>query len=80
MSEAGSGHRLLRILAWLLTPVVAWAASFLGGWLGALAATAIGSSELNVALLFGGAALGGAAGVAGWIWLLRRGRRASRES
>ncbi len=28
-------HVLVRILGWLLTPLVAWAASFLGAWFGA---------------------------------------------
>lgn len=80
MNEAVSGHRLLRLLGWLLTPLVAWAGSFAGGWLGALAATAVGSSALNVVLLTGGAALGGAAGIAGWIWFLRRARRSPQKS
>jgi hypothetical protein len=28
-------HTLVRILGWLLTPLVAWAASFVGAWIGA---------------------------------------------
>lgn len=35
------GRLLLRIVGWLLTPFVAWAASFLGATLGALGARAL---------------------------------------
>lgn len=54
------------MLGWLLTPAVVWAASFLGGWLGAVI-----SGKL-VYLVVGGV-VGGAGGLAGWIWVMRRG-------
>ena len=57
-------YRLVISAGWLLTPVVVWAASFIGGWLGA----AIGRG--SVPLLGGGVAAGTAA-LAGWILLLR---------
>ncbi len=74
MNRAASG-RLLRFFGWLLTPVVVWAASFLGGWLAALLAGAIAPGRWSVSLLVAGAARGGAAGLAGWLWVLRRHRR-----
>ena len=63
---------LLVVVGWLLTPVVAWGASFLGLWLGAL-----GALRLHGALLQLGTA--GAAGLLCgfltlWVWvrLMRR--------
>ena len=73
-----SGDRprpLVRILAWLLTPVVAWAASFLGGWAGAALARHGARPGQGVIWLGAGAVLGAALGAGAWIWfLLRRGR------
>jgi hypothetical protein len=62
---------LLR-LGWLLTPVVAWAVSFLGGWLGAALGTRIESDYGSTALLAGGALAGAVAGALGWIVIMRR--------
>jgi hypothetical protein len=68
-------RRLVRILAWLLTPLVAWAASFLGGWLAATLARNVASPGRAVIWLGGGAVLGAALGAGAWIWfLLRLGR------
>jgi hypothetical protein len=66
-----AGRRLVRI-GWLLTPFVVWAASFVGAWLGALAARRLGGPWGGIGLM-----VGGAAGVAGlalilWVLLLRR--------
>ena len=55
-----------RIVGWLLTPFVAWAASFIGGWVGAATA---GESAGMVSLVFGGLS-GGALGAIGWAGLL----------
>ncbi len=62
-----AGRRFLRVTGWLLTPLVVWAASFLGGWVGASIA-----GDLGVMVL--GGVIGGTVGVAGWIWLMRRWR------
>lgn len=63
---------LVRIAGWLLTPLVAWAASFLGAWIGAGISAGAASTRtvLIVTIAFGGVfALVGA-----WAWLrlLRR--------
>jgi hypothetical protein len=63
---------VLRFLGWLLTPLVAWAASFLGAWIGAGISAGAASTRtvFIVTIVFGGVfALVGA-----WAWLrlLRR--------
>lgn len=51
------GRLLLRIVGWLLTPFVAWAASFLGAIIGALAAKAVSpGAGLALTALFGAVA------------------------
>ena len=55
-----SADRLLRIVGWLLTPLVVWAASFLGGWIGAAIGQRVGSAESGLVWLLGGAVLSGA--------------------
>lgn len=70
---APRGRRMIRLLGWLLTPVVVWAASFLGGWVVAIATSAdrgtIGIIQLTV-----GAVIGGTVGMLGWLVVMRRGR------
>ena len=46
---------LLRIIGWLLTPFVVWAASFLGTWVGSVVAARVETprSALYVAVAFG---------------------------
>ena len=56
---------LLRIALWLLTPLVVWAASFFGAWLGVLLA------GTDLRLLGLGGLLGGGLGLAGWLFVLR---------
>lgn len=66
---------LLKILGWLLTPLVAWAASFVGAWLGAMAGAPL---KRPMATLWVTASFGVAAALIGaWAWLrlLRRSRR-----
>lgn len=58
--------KIVRIVLWLLTPVVAWAAAFLGGWIGAMAA----GDGAGVGPLVMGGVIGGAFGVSGWIAML----------
>ena len=66
------GRTLVRLAGWLLTPLVAWAASFLGAWFGALISAGAASTRttLLVTVLFGGIA----ALTSAWAWLrfLRR--------
>ena len=57
--------RFYRFVGWLLTPLVAWAVSFLGGWIGAA------SAKSAKALLIGSAA-GAILGAAGWGVLMVR--------
>ncbi len=69
---------VLSFFGWLLTPFVAWAASFVGAWLGTLLASILPSPTAGVALT---AVLGGAAGFGTlilWIRLLRRSPRLRR--
>jgi len=64
-------HRLRRI-GWLLTPLVVWAASFFGAWLGAVVAARVGGPRGGVGLMIGGA-LGMVIGaVVVWTVILRR--------
>ena len=66
---------IARIFGWLLTPLVAWAASFLGAALGAIVSGWIGD-PLNAlaATVFSGAMFAVAATI-GWMRLLRRSPR-----
>ena len=58
---------LVRALGWLLTPLVAWAAAFVGAWLGATVAGTFRSSTVGAWIVIGfGAAFGI---VAAWAWL-----------
>ena len=56
----------------MLTPVVAWAFSFLGGWVGALAGRAVTSEYVAIVVLVLGAVAGAVVGGAGWVMLIRR--------
>jgi hypothetical protein len=66
------GRTLVRLAGWLLTPLVAWAASFLGAWFGALISGGASSTRttLFATVFFGGFA----ALLSAWGWLryLRR--------
>lgn len=70
----------MRVAGWLLTPVVVWAASFLGGWVAARLYGSDGGGQGLVWLVVG-ALLGGTVGLVGWIvtWRLVRRRQLSRE-
>jgi|SRR3712207_643278 len=63
---------LFRIFGWLLTPFLAWAASFFGAVAGALLAMRLEDPVQGLALtaLFG--ALTGFAALIGWLEYLRR--------
>lgn len=63
---------LLVVVGWLLTPVLAWGASYLGLWLGALVGVRLTDplAMLGVAAL--GAALMGFGALWGWVRFMRR--------
>ena len=65
----------LHLLGWLLTPLVAWAASFAGATLGALVGSAAADSTLGFWITAGFGSV--SALVAAWAWLrlIRRSRR-----
>jgi hypothetical protein len=66
---------LLRATGWLLTPVVALAASFLGAVLGTIAAAALPNPLHGVALTVATGGLAGFASVHYWLRSLRRSPR-----
>jgi len=55
------------VAGWLLTPLVAWAASFIGAWIGALVSGGAKSTTttFTVTAIFGGVF----ALVSAWAWL-----------
>jgi hypothetical protein len=63
--------RLVIIAGWLLTPIVAWAVSLLGGWIGALVAPKSGEGLVPFAALLVGLVVGAVAGLAAWIAFMR---------
>ncbi len=63
--------RFLRPVGWLLTPVVVWAASFLGGWVGALTAGLRQKGEAGLWWMVIGAVAGGLLGLVGWLLAMR---------
>lgn len=65
-------HLLLRVFGWLLTPLLAWAASFLGATAGTVLSARVGSPTAALVVT---AACGAAAGFTVlllWLRLLRR--------
>ena len=75
-----SARRVGLIAGWLLTPVAAWAASFLGGWLGALVGARSTEGLGGLAWLGGGSLVGAVAGAIGWVVVMRTAQRAQQES
>ncbi|MFQ5703009.1 MAG: hypothetical protein ACE5HT_03215 [Gemmatimonadales bacterium] len=57
--------RLGRTIRWLLTPIVVWAATFVGAWLGA-------TLGANMVWLVGGGLLGAGGSMVGWVYMMRR--------
>jgi hypothetical protein len=72
--------RAFRVVGWLLTPLVAWAASFLGAWLGAAVGRRFPLFLGGVEWMVAGGVLGGATALTIWIHRLRRGRRLWQEA
>jgi hypothetical protein len=69
--SAVPGERLSRV-GWLLTPLVVWAASFFGAWLGAIVARRWITPMSDLAVMGLGAVGLSAVATAGWVALLRR--------
>ncbi len=63
---------LLVVIGWLLTPVLAWAASYVGLWAGALVATGFARPLTMLAVAGAVAALSGFAALAVWVRFMRR--------
>jgi hypothetical protein len=63
---------LLLVLGWLLTPVLAWGASYAGLWLGALVAAQFSRPLTMLAIAGLGAALCGFSALAVWVRFMRR--------
>ena len=61
----------LRRVGWLLTPLVVWAASFLGAWFGALLARSGIGPYGGVTLMAAGAVAAGVIAVVAWLRLVR---------
>ena len=74
-----SARRLGLIVGWMLTPVAAWALSFLGGWLGASAGSGSSSDYGGLICLGTGAIAGGIAGGVGWALVMRTAARMGRK-
>jgi hypothetical protein len=66
---------LARVVGWLLTPLVAWAASFYGAWLLLQAAAVFDNPRHAVYAAFAAALLAGIAILLLWMQLLRRSPR-----
>jgi hypothetical protein len=64
----------LRAIGWLLTPLVVWAASFCGAWLGAVVAAHLDPHRSGIAVMAGGAVLVAGLATLLWIVVLRHGR------
>jgi hypothetical protein len=63
---------LLVVVGWLLTPVLAWGASYVGLWAGALVAMRFSEPLTMLAVAGSGAALCGLTALAVWVRFMRR--------
>ena len=63
---------LLVVFGWLLTPVLAWGASYVGLWAGALVAMRFSQPVTMLAIAVAGAVLSGLAVIAVWVRFMRR--------
>lgn len=66
---------MVRLVGWLLTPLVALGASFLGAWLGATLAGKFKSSTTGAWVVVGFGAGFGLLAAWAWLFYLRRHRR-----
>jgi hypothetical protein len=60
------------VCGWLLTPILAWGASYVGLWAGALVAMRFSQPLTMLAVAGSGAALSGLAALAAWVRFMRR--------
>jgi len=65
---------LLRVFGWLLTPFLAWAASFFGAVVGALLAMRVHDPQTGVVLTAAVGAVAGFLTILLWLRVLRRSR------
>ncbi len=63
---------LLVVVGWLLTPGLAWGASYAGMWLAAGLALHLTSPAAMLGLAVGGAVLAGVAVLVAWVRFMRR--------
>ena len=66
---------LIRIGGLLLTPFVAWAASFLGGWLGASAGSLVEGDRAALWIMVAASVLAAAIATIAWVRFLYRFRK-----
>lgn len=64
-----------RLIGWLLTPFVVWAASFLGAWLALGASSQVTNPRTALGLTFGFALVAGAVTFVFWREILRHSPR-----
>lgn len=64
-------HSLV-VVGWLLTPVLAWGASFFGLWAGAHLADRLSHPLAMLLPAIAGASLLGFGTLWGWVWFMRR--------
>ena len=72
--------KVLRVVGWLLTPLVVWAASFSGAWLGATLGRRFPTFLGGVEWMLLGGVLGGATALTLWVHRLRRARHAAPDA
>ena len=63
---------LLRFLGWLLTPLVAWAASFFGAWVVSMVVSGMNDPDDALVLTVAGGAVAAVSMTFIWMRLLRR--------
>ena len=63
---------LFVVVGWLLTPVLAWSASYVGLWAGAMIATRFARPLTMLAVAGAAAAVCGFAALAVWVRFMRR--------
>ena len=70
---------LLLVIGWLLTPLVVWAASLLGAWIGASIAYILPTADSALLATIGGGVAAGLVAAFLWMRLLRRSPRLRRS-